>query len=116
MNIPQTQNEDYGFFGTVALHHDEPQELWNAAVLGIAAATGESLEDAALFLDTRHGRHFADDVVGGLLNGLDGRAAVAAAVDRWLDWSFGKELARETGLPAGTPYLHGLVVVVAACH
>ncbi|STZ75320.1 hypothetical protein [Bergeriella denitrificans] len=113
MNIPQTQNEDYGFYGTVALHHDRPQALWNIAVAGITAATGEFAEDVALFLDTRHGRHFADDVVCGLATGLDDGAAVAAALDRWLGWSFGKDMARETGLPVGTPYLKALIVVVA---
>lgn len=113
MNIPATQNEDYGFYGTIALHHN-PQEFWPLAVTEICQATGEHEEDVALFLDSCHGRHFADDVYNELSSGRNSRDAVTAAVNKWSAWTFGRRLAKETGLPQNTPYLHGLIVVIAA--
>lgn len=112
MNIPATQNEEYGFFGTIGLYHNA-QEFWEIAVTEICRVTGEHEEDVALFLDSRHGRHFADDVHNGLSSGLNSRDAVIAAVDKWNGWTFGRCLAKETGLPQNTPYLHGLIVVMS---
>ncbi|MFC3875210.1 hypothetical protein [Neisseria musculi] len=113
MNIPATQNEGYGFYGTIALYHN-PQEFWTLAVTEICRVTGEHEEDVAVFLDSRHGRHFADEVYNVLGGGLDNRAAVAAAVDKWNAWTFGRRLSGETGLPQNTPYLHDLIAVTAA--
>ena len=42
------------------------------------------------FLDSRHGRHLADDVANGLFAGLSLSAAIDAAVSRWMGWSIGK--------------------------
>ncbi len=76
-----TTNSDWGFFGTIR-HHADPTEAWAIAMPAIAAATG--CPDAAVrdFLDSRHGRHFADDVANGLAAGLDLQAAINAAVER----------------------------------
>ncbi|WP_337875299.1 hypothetical protein [Elioraea sp.] len=106
--ILQTANPDWGFFGTIR-HHADPAEAWTIAMPAIAAATG--CPDAAVrdFLDSRHGRHFADDVAGGLFRGLDLRAAVEAAVDRWMGWTIGRRTEREYGIPLGLPYLTGFV-------
>jgi hypothetical protein len=60
------------------------------------------------FLDSRHGRHFADDVANGLAKGWMLEAAIDAAVARWMGWSIGRRTARETGIPRGLPYLMGL--------
>lgn len=108
--IPNTQNPDYGFFGTCIDADLDAQCCWAAAVCEIAAATLQTPEDAAAFLDTRHGRHFADDVVCGCRNGLPPEAAVRAAADKWMGWRIGRQLEGETGIPADWPYLTGLVV------
>ena len=55
-------NEDWGFFGTMQHGGADPMQSWNAASAMIAAATDASPEGVRDFLDSRHGRHFADDV------------------------------------------------------
>src|SRR5207247_1948163 len=61
------------------------------------------------FLDSRHGRHFADDVSSGLFNGLSLPVAIDAAVDRWMNWRIDRRTLRETGIPRRLPCLLGLV-------
>jgi len=103
-----TANPDWGFFGTIR-HHADPADAWTIALPAIAAATG--CPDAAVrdFLDSRHGRHFADDAANGLAAGLTLDAAVAAVVERWMHWTINRRTERETGIPRGLPYLTGFV-------
>jgi hypothetical protein len=75
----------------------------------ISRATGCAEFAVRDFLDSRHGRHFADDVASGLFGGLSLRVAIDAAVDRWMNWTINRRTSRETGIPRGLPYLLGLV-------
>ena len=62
------------------------------------------------FLDSRIGRHFADDVVGNMTGcniGLE--PAINSAIRRWQDWRISRQTEREEGIPAGLPYLTGWV-------
>lgn len=108
-----TANEAWGFFGTMR-HHADPAEAWALALPAVAVATDATTDattDAArAFLDSRHGRHFADDVANGLFAGLGLAAAIDAAVARWMGWTITHRTSRETGIPAGLPYLTGLVI------
>jgi hypothetical protein len=104
-----TRNEAWGFFGTMTQMNADAQQAWNAASAMIAAQTDASPEGVRDFLDSRHGRHFADDVSNGLHAGLGLVAAIEAAVDRWQGWRIGRRTSRETGIPAGLPYLTGFV-------
>ena len=63
------------------------------------------------FVDCRHGRHFADDVVSELAKvGPDClEAAIEAAIARWQRWRIGRQTSRDEGIPAGLPYLTGWV-------
>ena len=61
-NIPQTQNREWGFFGTIS-HHADPERAWDIALAFIAGTTGCSPDATRAFLDSRHGRHFADEHV-----------------------------------------------------
>ena len=72
--IPASQNESWGFWGTLEPH---AADAWPLAMTRIAEATGERLETVRDFLDSRHGRHFADD----LRNELDPGRPVADTVD-----------------------------------
>jgi hypothetical protein len=108
MTTPQTANPDWGFFGTIR-HHAEPADAWNQALSAIAAATGCSAAAVRDFLDSRHGRHFADEVADELGRGLLLDAAVKAAAARWLDWRISRKTERDTGIPRGLPYLTGFV-------
>ena len=67
--IPTTENPEWGFFGTMTRQAPaSPTEAaWNAALTAIVAATACTPDEARVFLDSRYGRHFADDVSGYLL-------------------------------------------------
>lgn len=106
--IPPTANPDWGFFGTIR-HDADPAESWAIAMPVIAAATG--CPDTAVrdFLDSRLGRHLADDVANGLATGLALQAAIDAAVERWMGWRIGRRTERGNGIPRGLPYLTGFV-------
>lgn len=103
-----SNNEAWGFFGTIR-HHADPTEAWPIVSRAIADATGCSEIGIRDFLDSRHGRHFADDVANGLFKGLALPQAIEAAIDRWMNWTIDRRTSRETGIPRGLPYLTGFV-------
>lgn len=103
-----TANEAWGFFGTAAGFTDA-DKAWEIASLAIAKVTMGSAEGVRDFLDSRHGRHFADDVYNGIHAGLALEAAIDAAITRWMGWTISRNTARETGIPKGLPYLTGFV-------
>lgn len=103
-----SNNEAWGFFGTIR-HHADPAEAWPIVFRAIADATGCLEISVRDFLDSRHGRHFADDVANGLYDGLPLQQAIDAAVDRWMNWTIDRRTSRETGIPRGLPYLVGFV-------
>lgn len=103
-----TQNEDWGFYGAMA-HHADPAEAWDIAFPAVASASGSSEEAVRDFLDSRWGRHFADDVANGLAAGQRLPAAIAGAVARWMGWRTGKCEERDYQIPRGLPMMVGLV-------
>lgn len=103
-----TTNTAWGFWGTIA-HHADPAAAWPLAMAKVAEATGLAETAVGDFLDSRHGRHLADEVAGHLAAGRGLETAIAAAVETWMGWRIGRRMARETGIPAGLPYLAGLV-------
>jgi hypothetical protein len=105
--IPATQNEDWGFWGTM---NEIAATAWPLAMTAISDATNQPLESVRLFLDSRHGRHFADDVLNALLIGNSVEQAVHAAVARWMGWTIGRVTSRDYGIPRGLPYLTGFVI------
>ena len=106
-----TNNEAWGFWGTIERCEQatDTAAAWAIASEAIAGATTCSPEGVRDFLDSRHGRHFADDVVNELVRGLTLREAISAATQRWMGWRIGRRMSRETGIPHGLPYLTGLV-------
>jgi hypothetical protein len=103
-----TNNTEWGFWGTIN-RRAEPEKAWPLAGQAIAAATGCTDIAVRDFLDSRHGRHFADDVANGLLAGRGLAEAVNAAMTRWMAWTISRRTERETGIPKGLPYLTGFV-------
>ena len=71
--IPTTTNESWGFWGTM---NEKAQSAWPLAMTAVADATGQSLESVQTFLDSRHGRHFADDVNNALFLGANLQDAI----------------------------------------
>ena len=112
-NATQTlasQNLDWGFWHTL---QEQAPAAWPIASTAIAAATGCEPEQVRAFLDSRHGRHFADDVQNGLFVGCTLKDAIDKATAKWMGWTIGRITARETGIPRGMAYLTGFVVQAA---
>ena len=105
--IPATQNESWGFYGTMNEH---AEAAWPLAMTAISDATGQPLESVRTFLDSRHGRHFADDVQNGLYAGATLADAIAQATQRWMGWTIGRTTSKQYGIPKGLPYLTGFVI------
>ncbi len=103
-DIPLTRNPTSGFYGTVR-HHADPDEAWAEAMRRLVEATAFSPEAVRDFLDSRRGRHFADDVNGFLFRGLYLDEAIEAAIERWMEWRTGRRREHEDNTPAGTPFL-----------
>ena len=98
-----TRNEDWGFFGTIGCLDANAERVWGAAFTAVATATGASPEGVRDFLDSRHGRHFANEVANGLHVGLELESAIRLTVRRWDGWRIGRAKSRETGIPLGLP-------------
>ena len=115
--ILPSRNEDYGFFRAMTvcpLRDRRSAEVWALASTMIAAAIRADSEDEMIgirdFLDSRMGRHFADDVVGNMTGcniGLE--PAITSTIRRWQDWRISRQTEREEGIPGGLPYLTGWV-------
>lgn len=108
--ILPTRNEAWGFYGTIAAHADQDR-AWALAYVAIGAACDLASPAAVrAFLDSRSGRHFAEDVANNLARRMPLPDAVETATIRWLAWTISKADARRTGIPAGLPYLVGYVL------
>ena len=106
-NIPATQNESWGFWGTM---QEEAPAAWAIALPAIATVTGTELDAARAFLDSRHGRHFADEVKNHLLKGKALQDAITATITQWMTWRTNRLTNSTYGIPSGLPYLTGFVV------
>lgn len=64
--ILKTQNKEYGFWGTTELHYSnkETQDRWNDAFEILVQLSGKSPESIREYLDSRSGRHLADECYG----------------------------------------------------
>ena len=105
--IPATQNDAWGFYGTM---NEQADAAWPLAMTAISDATCQPLESVRAFLDSRHGRHFADDVHNGLFAGATLSDAIEQATQRWMGWTIGRSSSKEYGIPKGLPYLTGFVI------
>ena len=114
-DIMPSRNKDYGFFRTLTVCPQRDRtsdEVWALASCMIAEAITASSEDEMIgirdFLDSRIGRHFADDVVGNMAGcKIDCETAIRSSIRTWQGWRISRQLEREEGIPAGLPYLTG---------
>ncbi len=106
-NFP-SQNTGRGFFGTIASHVD-PDEAWPVAMAAIGTATGCPAEAVRNFLDSNHGRHFAEEAANGLLAKRPLQPAIDDAVDVWMAQPVGRLAHRLYGIPSELPCLTGYV-------
>ena len=105
--MPVTTNPDWGFFGSL---RDQAEIAWPIAMTAISDATHQPLESVRAFLDSRHGRHFADEVHNGLYAGANLKDAIEQATQRWMGWTIGRQTSKQHGIPKGMPYLTGFVI------
>jgi hypothetical protein len=105
--ILPTENEAWGFWGTMGAR---AAVAWPIAFTAIHDATGTDAASVHAFLDSRHGRHFADEVSNHLHTGAALPDAIARAAATWMGWRISARTAHETGIPRGLPYLTGYVL------
>lgn len=106
----QTTNEGWGFYGSFTT---QAAAAWPLALTAIQQATGFDEADCATFLDSRHGRHFADDVLNALRDGHPLAQAIEAAVTRWQGYKLTRSARARYDIPAGVTYLQGFVGAAA---
>lgn len=114
-----TQNSGWGFWGTLAaqLGSREADHAWGYASRHLlAACEGVDAESVRAFLDSKHGRHFADDVFNaygpGGAHHLD--QAVNMATSKWKAWRVSARTARTNDMPADVArlgYLKAFVIL-----
>ncbi len=109
--IPTTTNHSWGFWGAMG---ELASNAWPIAVTRIAAVTQQPAEFVQLFLDSRHGRHFADTVRVGLANDHCLEEAIDASIRQWMDWKIDSAAHEQYGIPRGFPHLTGFVLHCAA--
>lgn len=109
MRLYCTENPEWGFHGEMVRVGQDANEAFDLAARQIGDETKTGGFAAAEFLDSRYGRQFGDDVVNATTQGLDLPRAIKAAIDRWMSWTIGSQISRETGIPADLPYLTGIV-------
>jgi CO/xanthine dehydrogenase Mo-binding subunit len=102
--ILKTENETWGFYGTMSTAGEDADQAWEIAMQLIAHETGCSNEAVRRFLDSRDGRHFADQV-----SSRRGHLAdrIGATIVDYRAWKISPKMQRECGIPAGMPYLDG---------
>jgi hypothetical protein len=78
----------------------------------IERETGCSSADAAGFLESVEGRHFADGVVAAIRNGVELESAIKVTAARWMAWDTDAGTARGAGLCPGLPLLLASVIAL----
>ena len=96
------------FAGRLSRSTSEGTRSWRSA--SSAASSPWHMRGIRDFLDSRWGRHFADDVVGALQGSTaDSEVAITTTIAKWQDWRITRTTERSDGIPAGLPYLTGWV-------
>ena len=101
-----TGNSQCGFYGALG---DLADAAWGETFTAIQTVTGMDAEAICRFLDSPHGQYMGEDLRNSLAEGSSLQQAVRATVARWMNWRTGRVIQRELEIPAGLPYLTGLV-------
>lgn len=102
-----TQNKEWGFWGTMA-HEKKAKESWPLAMAAVGEATKQPANVVRDFLDSKDGRHFADQVVLALAGGKHLPEAVTEATELWMRPSKNNPI-HFPDQPADTPYLVAII-------
>lgn len=65
MKILESENKEYGFYGTTANNYNEneTEKRWNEAFTTLKTMSGKTEEEIRTYLDSRSGRKLADECV-----------------------------------------------------
>lgn len=117
--ILETRNPEWGFYGTIARAGESAETAWQkaSALIGLATmadyGNGYGPEGVRDFLDSRDGRHFADALASIIATAPGGHItldrAIIQTIEKYQGWKIDRSLSRQTGIPAGLPYLTGMV-------
>ena len=120
--ILPSRNTGYGLSGTITatpLRDRTSDAFWTLAFGRIVAGAdcrGEiEREGVRDFLDSRMGRHFADEVVDRMARGTPAERALDETVADWCRQRISRATERHEGIPAGLPALVGWVQHFAIC-
>jgi hypothetical protein len=102
-----TANKDWGFWATMREHATEG---WPIAFMSILEATRTDPLAVKTFLDSRLGRHFADDVNDRMHRGASLGDAIAKTTAEWMTGRIARRIRLEMGIPADMPFLTVLVI------
>jgi hypothetical protein len=115
--ILPSQNTAYGFYGTVTtcpLRDCTSAVFWTLASTLIAEAINAQGEAEMIgirdFLDSKMGRHFADEVIDALRSGeANTKSALDTTIDKWMRRGINAQTEISHGIPEGLPHLEGWV-------
>ncbi|MGG2621680.1 hypothetical protein [Pseudomonas aeruginosa] len=106
-----TENPQWGFWGTIS-NSENPDvkapDAWALAMGLITEATKQPGEVVRAFLDSKDGRHFADEVGNFLEDRQSLPDAIEAAIKRWMVPA--NRSASFSHIPDGVTYLMACVV------
>lgn len=65
MKVLESQNKEYGFYGTTALKYNESktEKRWAEALTTLVSMSGKTAEEIRNYLDSRSGRKIADECI-----------------------------------------------------
>ncbi len=99
MTTLETQNECYGFFGTIR-NRANAKEAWRIAMIRVAKKTQFPPDVVRKFLDSNYGRWFAEEVCTHILDDSDLENAIELATTRWMVWTTSQfDLTTKVGQP-----------------
>lgn len=80
----ESQNKEYGFYGTINLHYSEEKtnKKWADAFKTLSELSGKKAEEIRDYLDSRSGRKLADCIID---SKYDLRVTVIKEYYRWVD-------------------------------
>jgi len=107
LQIPATQNDAWGFWGTM---NENATAACPLAMSAISDVTSRALVSVRIFLDSRFGRPFANDALNEMLWDHTIEQASDAAVTRWMGWTIVRQTSKDFGILKGLPYLTGFVI------
>ena len=108
----RTQNESWGFYGTMS-STGKSEESWNLAFNLLLKATKVNANCVRLFLDGTQGRHFADEVKEHLSKGVDLKTSIQTVIAKWKIWKVPKGIQKRYNIKSTYNYIETFALAYA---